>query len=88
MKTGITQMREWLDNRDRHSGKIRMAEMRYIRTKCHELEAQEKSRAEKDILITPEMLLQIVKAGTAESEYWNMLNHKKGQLIFRMEGTE
>lgn len=41
-----------------------------------------------DILITPEMLLQIVKAGTAESEYWNILNQKKGSLIFRPDGKE
>ena len=83
MKNEITQMREWLDNRNRHSGKIRKAELRYIRTKCHELEAQSKTREEQDIIITPEMLLMIVKTGTAESEYWNILNQKKGQLIFR-----
>lgn len=44
MKTEITQMREWLDNRDAHSGKIRKAELRYIRAKCQELEAQYKDR--------------------------------------------
>ena len=42
--TAIHEMMVWLDNRDRHSGKIRKAELRYIRTKAHELYEKEQKR--------------------------------------------
>ena len=42
--TAIHKMMAWLDNRDRHSGKIRKAELRYIRTKAHELYEEEQKR--------------------------------------------
>ena len=41
--TAIHEMVKWLDNRDAHSGKMRRAELRYIRTKAHELLANERS---------------------------------------------
>lgn len=42
-KSKMQLMVEWLDNRDRHSGKMRKAELRYIRTKAHELLVDEKA---------------------------------------------
>lgn len=51
-----------------------------------ELEA-EKSKV-REVLISPEILPQVVKAGTSENEYWNILKQKKGLLIFRWEEKE
>lgn len=42
-KSKMQLMVEWLDNRNRHIGKIRRADMRYIRIKAHELLADEKA---------------------------------------------
>ena len=42
--TELHKLVMWLDNRGAHSGKMRKAELRYIRTKAHELLAQEKKR--------------------------------------------
>lgn len=50
--TAIQKMVVWLDNRDAHSGKMRKSELRYIRTKAHELLAEEK-RAEGSLVRTP-----------------------------------
>lgn len=47
----------------------------------------EKSKV-REVLISPDVLPQVLKVGTAENEYWNILKQKKGLLIFRWEEKE
>lgn len=49
---------------------------------------EEEQKKVREIMISPEMLPQVVKAGTSENEYWNILKQKKGMLVFRWEEKE
>jgi hypothetical protein len=50
-KTGIQKMTEWLDNREAHIGKMRRADLRYIRAKAHLLLSEERAQLTEDSLV-------------------------------------